>query len=153
GAARRVLEIALEEAGRGHVGSEHVLLGLVREPEGRAGRILRGHGFDADALRDALGGWLELPRGARMPLGAGTGIREAMAADLETILRHRRLMYEDMGHRDDAALDAMIEACREPLARWLQDGVYRGWLVERDGAVVAGGGLFITFALPVIADP
>jgi GNAT superfamily N-acetyltransferase len=152
-AARRVLEIALEEAGRGLVGSEHVLLALVREPDGIAGRILRAHGLEADAVRDALGGWLEPPRGERMPLDAQTLIREATLDDLETILRHRRLMYEDMGHRDRAALEAMIEACRGPLARWLDDGIYRGWLVERDGAVVAGGGLFITFVLPIVADP
>src|SRR5262245_47852357 len=44
-AARRVLDIALEEAGRGQVNSEHLLLGLVRETEGVAGRLLRGHGF------------------------------------------------------------------------------------------------------------
>src|SRR5262249_53891073 len=101
--ARRVLEIAVEEAARGRGGSEHVLLGLVRETSGLAGRILRGHGFDADALRDALNGWLELPRGERMALDATTAIREATPADLETILRHRRLMYVDMGHRDAAA--------------------------------------------------
>ena len=154
--ARRVLELALEEGsvpGRKVVETAHVLLGLVRETEGLAGRILRGHGLEPDAVRDELGGWLESPRGERMALDAHTAIREATGADLETILRHRRLMYEDMGHRDAPALAAMIEACRGPLARWLEDGVYRGWLVERDGTVVAGGGLFITFVLPIIDDP
>jgi GNAT superfamily N-acetyltransferase len=156
GAARRVLELALEEGSvppRAVVETAHILLGLVRETEGIAGQILRAHGLEADAVRDALGGWLEPPRGERMALDAHTVIREATASDLETILRHRRLMYEDMGQGDEDALDAMIEACRGPLARWLEDGVYRGWLVERDGAVVAGGGLFITFVLPIVADP
>ena len=155
-AARRVLELALEEGsvpGRREVETAHILLGMVRETDGLAGQILRAHGLEADAVREALGGWLEPPRGERMSLDAETVIREATAHDLGTILRHRRLMYEDMGHRDGAALDAMIEACRGPLARWLEDGIYRGWLVERAGAVVAGGGLFITFVLPIVADP
>jgi GNAT superfamily N-acetyltransferase len=155
-AARRVLELAIEEGSvppRAVVETAHVLLGLVRETQGIAGQILRAHGLEADAVRGALGGWLEPPRGERMALDDRTVIREATGADVETILRHRRLMYEDMGNRDGPALAAMIEACRGPLAGWLEDGLYRGWLVERDGAVVAGGGLFITFVLPIIDDP
>jgi GNAT superfamily N-acetyltransferase len=98
-------------------------------------------------------GGVERPRGERTALDARTVIREAMVADLDTVLRHRRLMFEDMGHRKAAALDAMIEACRAPLARWLEEGTYRGWLVEREGALAAGGGLFITSVLPTMADP
>lgn len=155
-AARRVLELALEEGsvpGGPAVDTEHILLGLLREPDGLAGRMLRAHGLDADAVRAELGGWLERPRGARMTIDTRTVIREATTADLHTVLRHRRGMFEDMGHRDAAALDAMIEACREPLGRWLDDGIYRGWLVERDGAVVAGGGILVSFWLPHAADP
>ncbi|MCZ6574552.1 MAG: hypothetical protein O7C98_15450 [Planctomycetota bacterium] len=42
--AKKVLELALEEAGNlGHnyIGSEHLLLGLIREREGLAGKVLR----------------------------------------------------------------------------------------------------------------
>ncbi len=45
--ARKVLELAIEEArllGHSHVGSEHLLLGLLREDEGVGGRILRSFG-------------------------------------------------------------------------------------------------------------
>jgi GNAT superfamily N-acetyltransferase len=89
----------------------------------------------------------------RTRLPDGAVLRPATPADLETVLRHRRGMFEDMGHRDAAALDAMVEATRGPLSRWLADGVYRGWLVEKDGAVIAGGGVFVTPALPHAADP
>ena len=34
-------------------------------------------------------------------------IREAQPQDVAEIVRHRRRMYEDMGERDAAALDAM----------------------------------------------
>jgi GNAT superfamily N-acetyltransferase len=82
----------------------------------------------------------------------GALVREATVADLETILVHRRRMFEDMGYGPEAGLEAMVEAAREPLGRWLEEDAYRGWLVERDGAVVAGGGILITVGLPHAAD-
>ncbi|MDP2166818.1 MAG: ATP-dependent Clp protease ATP-binding subunit [Thermodesulfovibrionales bacterium] len=45
--AKKVLELAVEEArllGHNYIGSEHLLLGLVREDEGIAGKILRSFG-------------------------------------------------------------------------------------------------------------
>ena len=82
----------------------------------------------------------------------GAVIREATPADLETILVHRRRMFEDMGYGPDEGLDAMVAMAREPLRRWIEEGVYRGWLVEREGAVVAGGGILITIGVPHAAD-
>jgi ATP-dependent Clp protease ATP-binding subunit ClpC len=55
--AKNVLELALREAlslGHNHVGTEHVLLGLVREGEGVAARILLDLGVTAEAVRDAV---------------------------------------------------------------------------------------------------
>jgi len=89
----------------------------------------------------------------RVALPAGAAIRAATPADLEAILHHRRRMCEDMGHRDAAVLDAMVADCRGRLRRWLEEGVYRGWLVEREGAVVAGGGIIVSAWLPNAADP
>ena len=51
---RRVLQIAREEAARLHhqyVGPEHILLGLIRDGEGVATRILTGLNVDLEALR------------------------------------------------------------------------------------------------------
>ncbi len=45
--AKKVLELAVEEArllGHNYIGSEHLLLGLIREEEGIAGKILRSFG-------------------------------------------------------------------------------------------------------------
>ena len=47
--ARKVLELAVEEArllGHNYIGSEHLLLGLIREDEGIGGKILRSLGAD-----------------------------------------------------------------------------------------------------------
>ncbi len=51
--ARRVLSLAQEEAERlhhSHIGTEHLLLGLMREDGGVAGRVLRELGLDIDRV-------------------------------------------------------------------------------------------------------
>jgi ATP-dependent Clp protease ATP-binding subunit ClpC len=52
--ARRVIVIAQEETltlGHGKIGSEHILLGLMREEEGPAGRVLRDLGVGIEHMR------------------------------------------------------------------------------------------------------
>ncbi|XP_018472027.2 chaperone protein ClpC2, chloroplastic [Raphanus sativus] len=52
--AKRVLELSLEEArqlGHNYIGSEHLLLGLLREGEGVAARVLENMGVDASNIR------------------------------------------------------------------------------------------------------
>lgn len=52
--AKKVLELAVEEArliGHGYIGSEHLLLGILREDEGIAGRTLRAFGANLLAAR------------------------------------------------------------------------------------------------------
>ena len=54
---RVVLELAMEEAsslGHGFVGTGHLLLALVREQDGLAGRILRGGGLLPGVIRKQL---------------------------------------------------------------------------------------------------
>jgi ATP-dependent Clp protease ATP-binding subunit ClpC len=53
--AKKVLELALREAlslGHNYIGTEHVLLGVVRENKGVAARILGELGADAETIRD-----------------------------------------------------------------------------------------------------
>jgi ATP-dependent Clp protease ATP-binding subunit ClpC len=55
--AQRVLLRALKEAkqlGDYHVGTEHILIGLLREGRGAAFRLLRRHGADLPLIRQAL---------------------------------------------------------------------------------------------------
>ena len=52
---KKVLELALRQAldfGHNYIGTEHILLGLVRENEGVAARVLSNAGADADRTRD-----------------------------------------------------------------------------------------------------
>ena len=55
--ARRVLSLAQEEAQRfnhNYIGTEHILLGLVRETEGVAARVLANLGVDLSKVRSAV---------------------------------------------------------------------------------------------------
>ena len=55
--ARRVLSLAQEEAqhfNHNYIGTEHVLLGLVREPEGVGTRVLISMGIDLSKVRSAV---------------------------------------------------------------------------------------------------
>jgi len=55
--AKRVLELGQEEArtmGVGYVGTEHILLGLLREGEGVAYRVLANLGVSADKIRNQV---------------------------------------------------------------------------------------------------
>ena len=55
--AKKVLELSLREAIRLHqnfIAPEHLLLGMLREGDGLAARILADHGADFDALRGEL---------------------------------------------------------------------------------------------------
>jgi ATP-dependent Clp protease ATP-binding subunit ClpA len=68
-AAKKVLELSLREAlrlGAKHIGTEHILLGLLREG-GRSGaaRILEARGIDPDGLRAELD--REIARGGDRP--------------------------------------------------------------------------------------
>src|SRR5687767_1720713 len=75
--AKKVLELALREAlslGHNYIGTEHILLGLVRENEGVAARILLDFDADSEKIRNEVIRMLSGPGGRRQGAGgAGTG--------------------------------------------------------------------------------
>ncbi len=77
--AKKVLELALREAlslGHNYIGTEHILLGLVRENEGVAARILLDFDADSDKIRNEVIRMLSGPGGRRQGQGAGSGQAE-----------------------------------------------------------------------------
>jgi ATP-dependent Clp protease ATP-binding subunit ClpC len=73
--AKKVLELALREAlslGHNYIGTEHILLGLVRENEGVAARILLDFDADAEKIRNEIIRMLSGP-GRRQQGGPGGG--------------------------------------------------------------------------------
>ncbi len=73
--AKKVLELSLREAldlGHNYIGTEHILLGLIREGEGVAAQVLVELGAERERVRDRV---VELLQG-----GAGEGLPPGPAA-------------------------------------------------------------------------
>ncbi len=68
-------------------------------------------------------------------------IRPATLDDIDDLVRLRRLMFESMGYREQAQLDASDSAVRAYLQESLPTGTFRGWLALTPGgqAVSSGG--------------
>jgi ATP-dependent Clp protease ATP-binding subunit ClpC len=74
--AKKVLELALREAlslGHNYIGTEHILLGLVRENEGVAARILLDFDADAEKIRNEIIRMLSGPGRRQQGSGAAAG--------------------------------------------------------------------------------
>jgi ATP-dependent Clp protease ATP-binding subunit ClpC len=73
--AKKVLELALREAlslGHNYIGTEHILLGLVRENEGVAARILLDFDADSEKIRNEVIRMLSGPGGRRQGQSSGS---------------------------------------------------------------------------------
>jgi ATP-dependent Clp protease ATP-binding subunit ClpC len=82
--AKRVLELSLEEArqlGHNYIGTEHLLLGLIREGEGVAARVLENLGVDLGKVRTQVIRMLGETETA--PVGAGGGSRSNKTPTLD----------------------------------------------------------------------
>src|SRR3989338_10284780 len=85
--ARRVLALAQEEAERlhhGYIGTEHLLLGLMREEGGVAGRVLRDLGVEskrAQEMIERLTGAGKTSSAMKLDLAPGTRRVFEMAVD------------------------------------------------------------------------
>ncbi|MGZ5306794.1 MAG: Clp protease N-terminal domain-containing protein, partial [Actinomycetota bacterium] len=77
--AKKVLELSLREAlqlGHNYIGTEHILLGLIREGEGVAAQVLQKLGADLNRVRQTviqlLSGYTG-SKGEQTPAGSGEG--------------------------------------------------------------------------------
>ena len=83
--AKKVLELSLREAlqlGHNYIGTEHILLGLIREGEGVAAQVLQQLGAELQKVRQTVIQLLSGPGGSeeQTPKGAGTGGRESSSS-------------------------------------------------------------------------
>ena len=85
--AKKVLELALREAlslGHNYIGTEHILLGLVRENEGVAARILLDFDADAEKIRNEIIRMLSGPGRRQQGGGGGRAARRRRARSCST---------------------------------------------------------------------
>lgn len=74
--AKRVLELSWDEArqlGHNYIGTEHLLLGLIREGEGVAARVLENLGVDLNKIRSNVVKMLGESKPQAVSSGAGSG--------------------------------------------------------------------------------
>src|SRR5438067_1998363 len=106
--ARKTLQLAQEEAQRfnhNYIGTEHILLGLVREGDGVAARVLNNLGIELHKVRSAVE--FIIGRGDRMVMGEiGFTPRAKRVIEL-AIDEARRLSYELV--RPPAVIEALEE--------------------------------------------
>ncbi|MFO7322242.1 MAG: GNAT family N-acetyltransferase [Chloroflexota bacterium] len=76
-------------------------------------------------------------------------IRRATLADVPTIVRQRRLMFEEMGEGTPETLQRMDEAFAPWLACRIERGEYLGWFVTDEAGTPASGlGLWVLLDWP-----
>ena len=75
-------------------------------------------------------------------------IRLATIDDAAIIARHRAAMFFDMRYVDEQQAQAIESNSLPMLREMLVSGEYRGWLVEFEGQIVAGGGMILRRLLP-----
>jgi len=91
--AKKVLELSLREAlqlGHNYIGTEHILLGLIREGEGVAAQVLQKLGAELQKVRQTVIQLLSGPQGSEeQPSssgGSGTSSRSEQASGGSTVL-------------------------------------------------------------------
>ncbi|MEV0755662.1 Clp protease N-terminal domain-containing protein [Streptosporangium sp. NPDC050280] len=118
--AAAALEMTVTEAtslGHNYVGCEHLLLGLVAEPDGAAGRILRElgaeHRLTRHAVSAALAGYVHLRAQTRtattppvtppvLPADAASALSAAVREELRPVLLRLERLEERLGPADEA---------------------------------------------------
>lgn len=85
-------------------------------------------------------------------------LRKATGADIPTLARHHRLMFEEIrntGHEpvDPARMAAVERAYSDKLHRELNTGTCTAWVVELEGIIAASGGMSRLHNVPVPEDP
>ena len=94
--AKKALELAAEEArslGHNYIGTEHLLLGLIREGEGMASQVLLNLGLDLNTVRNEVMELLgsALPSFGQAPAKTKTPALDAFGRDLTALARENKL--------------------------------------------------------------
>jgi ATP-dependent Clp protease ATP-binding subunit ClpC len=94
--AKKALELAAEEArslGHNYIGTEHILLGLIREGEGVASQVLLNLGLDLETVRNEVMSILgsTLPGFGQSPTKTKTPALDAFGRDLTALAREGKL--------------------------------------------------------------
>jgi ATP-dependent Clp protease ATP-binding subunit ClpC len=147
--AKKVLELALRESrqlGHNYIGTEHILLGLIREGEGVGAQVLQNLGADLRSVRQAvfqlLTGTPATAIGGALP-ELGQMSQEATSSGprcpscglmLEGALRYRRVIAAPADEADDQMPIRMLFCGRcGAILRSFREGEGDQWSGESEG--------------------
>lgn len=113
--AKKVLELSLREAlqlGHNYIGTEHILLGLIREGEGVAAQVLQQLGAELQKVRQTVIQLLSGPGGSeeQQPKTAGAGGRESSSTGSTVLDQFGRNLTQSAR---EGSLDPVIGRTRE----------------------------------------
>jgi ATP-dependent Clp protease ATP-binding subunit ClpA len=124
--AKKVMELAVDEARRfnhHYIGTEHILLGLIREGEGIAARVLEQFGVNLHAARQNVLDVLNQRPSTRDDDAAASGESEFGGLGAAGTGPKANVVTCRIDDRDLDALDALVEAgirsTRSDAASWL----------------------------------
>ena len=127
--AKKVLELSLREAlqlGHDYIGTEHILLGLIREDDGIPAQVLAGRGAGYDLVRERVVALLTgryeqadpKTRLVRLPVPAGLA---DVTEQLRQVQRQKTFAFEKGDHEGAAALRAREKQLRAEKLRLEQE--------------------------------
>ena len=123
-----MLELSLREAlqlGHNYIGTEHILLGLIREGEGVAAQVLVKLGADLSRVRQQviqlLSGYAGSKESGGAPTGGGSAesapsgslVLDQFGRNLTQLAREKKLDPGDRAHARDRARDAGAEPAHQ----------------------------------------
>jgi ornithine carbamoyltransferase len=117
--AKRVIDLAYDEArqlNNNYIGTEHILLGLIREGEGLAGRVLAKLAVELErtrrevmAMQDNERGAVSAPPSAEKPASAPNNLNSRLALDAAFAQLKTRPEWQSMQRVAAQAVLAMLE--------------------------------------------
>jgi len=121
--AKKVLELAMSvsrDLGDRHIGTEHLLLGILRDPTGRAAHILGGVGVTPNHVEDLLEGEVPPPR-EPLPTAAMVSVEARLRIEIDE--GSNRSIYEQIVARvkEAVAVGDVSAGERLPPVRRLAD--------------------------------
>jgi ATP-dependent Clp protease ATP-binding subunit ClpA len=140
--AKKALDLSLREAlqlGHHHIGTEHILLGLLRESEGPAAQVLVELGADLAQVREQVLRLLDDPQGEQDPQAAQAAPRPGQAnADPRTDSAESRMLAEILNRIE--AMDSRLSAVEQQMGTGPDVGDLDQQIVQarRDKEAAAG---------------
>jgi ATP-dependent Clp protease ATP-binding subunit ClpC len=119
--AKKVLELSLREAlqlGHNYIGTEHILLGLIREGEGVAAQVLQKLGAELQKVRQTVIQLLSGPSGSEEQPPAGTGASTSSRSESASSASQGSTVLDQFGRNltqaaRDRKLDPVIGRAKE----------------------------------------